>query len=337
MDRLKGRVVVVTGGSAGLGRAIVRAFAARGANVGVVARESRRLHDTERELELLGVRALAVPVDVADGEALDAAAERIEAAIGPIDVWVNNAMTTVFSRFDEMSPAEFRRVTEVTYLGFVNGTMAALRRMRRRNRGTIVQVGSALAYRSIPLQSAYCGAKHAIRGFTNSLRSELIHDRSAIRLTMVHMPGLNTPQFDWCENHLPREAQPVGVVLQPEVGARAVVWSALHRRRELDVGWTVLKTIVGNKGLPGYGDRLAARKAYEPQMAPEPKVVERRRNLYEPVELPVAARGRFDRARSWSPELWLSTHRRSLLVALFAAGGLFMALRRRRVSASWSS
>lgn len=315
MNELGDKVVVVTGGTAGLGRAIARAFADRGARVAVLARGEERLRDTERDLERRGARALGISVDVADADAVDGAATQIETELGPIEVWVNNAMTTVFSRFDDITPAEFRRVTEVTYLGFVNGTMAALRRMRARDRGTIVQVGSALAYRSIPLQSAYCGAKHAIRGFTNSLRTELIHDGSSIHLTLVNMPGLNTPQFDWCRSHLPRKAQPVGDVFQPEVGAEAVVWSAIHRRRELDVSWTSLRTIVGNKMFPRLGDRLAAREAYDPQMAEELEPPERASNLYAPVASPVAAHGRFRGALASSPELWASTHRGPLLIA----------------------
>lgn len=320
MASLGNKVVVVTGGSAGLGRAVARAFADHGARVAVLARNQERLSETEGDLRRRGARVVAVSVDVADADAVDRAAERVERELGPIEVWVNNAMTTVFSRFDDITAAEFKRVTEVTYLGFVNGTMSALRRMRTRDRGTIIQVGSALAYRSIPLQSAYCGAKHAIRGFTNSLRTELIHDGSAIHLTLVNMPGLNTPQFDWCASHLPRKARPVGDVFQPEVGAQAVVWSALHRRRELDVSWTSLRTIVGNKLFPSLGDRLAAREAYEPQMANEPENPSKPGNLFAPVTKRVAAHGRFPEALARSPELWFSTHRGPLLAAALGLG-----------------
>ena len=223
------KVVVITGGSAGLGRATAVAFAKRGAHVAILARDPARLRDAGTEIEQYGGRVLALPVDVADAEAVHEAADEVEEKLGLIDIWVNNAMTTVFAPLGEIEPAEFKRTTEVTYLGSVYGTMAALKRMRRRDRGVIVQVGSALAYRSIPLQSAYCGAKHAVHGFTDSLRCELIHERSHIHITMVQMPALNTPQFDWCLNRMPRRSQPVPPIFQPEVGAEAIVWAATHR------------------------------------------------------------------------------------------------------------
>jgi NAD(P)-dependent dehydrogenase (short-subunit alcohol dehydrogenase family) len=307
---LADRVAVITGGSAGLGRATARAFAQRGAHVAILARDLERLKEAARELEQYGARVLALPVDVSDADALEEAAETIEAELGAIEIWVNNAMTTIFAPIEEIAPAEFKRVTEVTYLGYVYGTMAALRRMRRRDRGVIVQVGSALAYRSIPLQSAYCGAKFAIRGFTDSLRAELIHERCAVRLTMVQMPALNTPQFDWCLSRMPRQAQPVPPIFQPEVGAEAIVWAATHRRRELYVGGPSLTAIIGNKLFPALGDRKAARTAWSGQMTTEAVHGARAGNLFLPVPGKFASHGRFDRrARSRSVELWLTKHR----------------------------
>ncbi len=314
---LRDKVVVITGASAGVGRATMRAFAAEGARVGLIARGKARLEAARSEAVELGAPAVAVSADVADAEAVEAAAERFENELGPIDVWVNNAMTTVFSRFDAMTPEEFRRVTEVTYLGTVYGTLAALRRMRLRDRGVIVQVGSALAYRGIPLQSAYCGAKHGARGFTDSVRAELLHDESAIHITMVHLPAMNTPQFEWCESRMPRRAQPVPPIFQPEVAADAVVWAARHRRRELYVGWPSVKTIFGNKLAPSIADRVAAREGWDGQMTDEPEPEVRAGNLFVPVPGNFGAHGRFDeRAKPSSVQLWLSTHRRHLALAL---------------------
>src|SRR5437763_6998879 len=252
MNEPKPQVVVVTGAGAGLGRAIVQAFARRGASIGLIARGRERLEDAKHDVERLGGRALILPTDVADAEAVERAAATAEAELGPIDVWVNNAMTTVFSPVREMTADDYKRVTDVTYLGFVYGTLAALKRMQPRDRGTIVQIGSALAYRSIPLQSAYCAAKHAMVGFTDSLRAELIHDQSQVRLTVVHMPALNTPQFSWCRSRMPRKPQPVPPIFQPEVGARAVYWAAHHHRRELLVGWPTVQAVWGQKFLPGW-------------------------------------------------------------------------------------
>lgn len=328
---LRDRTVVITGGSAGLGRATAIAFAKRGARVAILARDTARLSEAEHEIAQYGGRTMALTVDVADADAVEAAAELIEAELGEIEVWVNSAMTTVFAPIEEISPAEFKRVTEVTYLGFVYGTMAALKRMRRRGRGTIVQVGSALAYRSIPLQSAYCGAKHAIRGFTDSLRSELIHERSRIHLTMVQMPALNTPQFDWCLSRMPRRSQPVPPIFQPEVGAEAIVWSATHRRRELYVGYPALKAIVGTQLFPGLGDLLAARQAWSGQMTKEPQPADSAANLFKPVRGEQATHGRFDnRSRAFSAELWLATHRSWLLTASLAMAGAVLAMGRRK-------
>src|SRR5690348_4220960 len=263
-------VVVVTGASAGLGRAIVRAFARRGADVGLIARGIDGLEGARREVEGEGGRALVLQTDVADASAVEAAAERAERELGPIDVWVNNAMVSVFSPVSELLPGEVERVTDVTYLGVVYGTLAALKRMRPRNRGSIVQVGSALAYRGIPLQAAYCGAKHAIQGFTESLRCELLHEDSRIHVAMVQLPAMNTPQFDWVKSRLPRKPQPVPPIYEPEVAAEAVVWAAARRRRELSVGLPTAVAIWGNKFASGLLDRYLARTGFDSQQTDEP-------------------------------------------------------------------
>jgi NAD(P)-dependent dehydrogenase (short-subunit alcohol dehydrogenase family) len=321
---LKNQVVVITGASAGVGRATARAFAREGAKIALLARDPERLEATRREVEAAGCASCAISVDVADAAAVERAAEQIEAELGPIEIWVNNAMTTVFGRFEDLTDEEFKRVTEVTYLGTVYGTRAALKRMRPRDRGVIVQVGSALAYRGIPLQSAYCGAKHAARGFTDSIRTELMHEQSRIHITMVHLPAVNTPQFDWCVNRMPRRAQPVPPIFEPELAAEAVVWAARHRRRELYVGWPALKTIVGNKALPAVGDAMAADDAWEGQMTPEAQIEHRDGNLFHPVPGAYAAHGRFDgQAKRRSIQLWTTFHRTPLLVgaSLLAAAG----------------
>jgi NAD(P)-dependent dehydrogenase (short-subunit alcohol dehydrogenase family) len=285
--------MVVTGGSAGVGRAVARRCAERGADVAILARDSERLHATAKELEAAGVRALAVPTDVAEFDQVEAAADRVHTELGPIDVWINNAMTSVFAPFAEIGPEEFARVTEVTYLGVVHGTMSALRRMRPRGTGVIVQVGSALAYRAIPLQSAYCGAKHAVRGFTDSIRTELIQDRSRIRVVQVHLPAVNTPQFDWVLSRLPKRPQPVPAIYQPEVAARAIVWAAEHPRREVWVGATTAATILANRLAPGLLDRYLGRTGYRSQQTDEPVDPAAPANLWEPVPADVDARGRF--------------------------------------------
>ncbi|MEZ4423624.1 MAG: SDR family oxidoreductase [Gemmatimonadota bacterium] len=332
MDGSSGRtpVAVVTGGTAGVGRATVRALAARGYDVGVLARGVEGLAGTAREIEAAGQRGCTVPTDVADADAVEAAATQIEEELGPVDVWVNNAMTTVFAPLVEISAAEYERATRVTYLGTVWGTMAALRRMRPRDRGTIVQVGSALAYRSIPLQAPYCGAKHAIRGFTDSLRSELIHEGSQIHLTMVQLPALNTPQFDWCKAKLPRSPQPVPPIFEPEVAADAIVFAAEHRRRELFVGLPTWKSVLGQKVIPGVLDSYLAHAAWEGQQTDQPLDEERPSNLFEPVAGDHGAHGRFDaRARGWSPALE-ATERRRWLTGAAVLGGLgWLALRAR--------
>ncbi|MDQ6798929.1 MAG: SDR family oxidoreductase [Actinomycetota bacterium] len=322
----KGSVVVVTGGSAGVGRAAAVAFARTGADVALLARGAERLDAARREIEALGVRCLAVAVDVADAEAVDRAAGEIETTLGPIDVWVNNAMTSVFGPVHQLTAEEVRRITEVSYLGSVNGILAALARMRPRDSGSIVQVGSALAYRAIPLQAGYCGAKFAIRGFVDSLRCELRHESSKIALTTVHLPALNTPQFEWVRTRLPRHPQPVPPIYQPEVAARAIVWAASHRRRELWVGAPTIATIAATKLAPGLLDRYLARTAFDAQQTDEPVEHDRVDNLYEPAPGHQGAHGEFDdEAHGRSLVLEASLHRR-LLVGIGSVSGLGGAL-----------
>jgi short-subunit dehydrogenase len=324
----KSEVVVVTGASGGVGRAVAHAFAKRGAHVGLLARGERGLSVCARECEEFGGQALAVPTDVADHEQVEAAARAVEERFGEIDIWVNDAMSTVFARFAETEPDEFKRATEVTYLGAVYGTMVALERMLARNRGTIVQVGSALAYRAIPLQAAYCGAKFAIRGFTDSIRVELRADGSRVHITMVQLPGVNTTQFNWCRSKLPRHPMPVPPIYQPEVPAEAVYWAAHHRRREVWCGSSAVQAILGNRLAPSLADWYLARTAIDGQQVDDmPVGPDRPDNLYEPVEDKAATHGIFDeQAKTRSPQLWASTHRRSLLagatltIAATAAG-----------------
>jgi len=299
---VKNEVVVITGASAGLGRAAAREFGAHGAKVGLIARGIDGLEAAKREIESAGGRAMVLPLDVADANAVENAATSVEREFGPIDIWVNNAMSSVFSPVREMKAEEYKRVTEVTYLGAVYGTLAALRRMLPRDRGTIVQVGSALVYRSIPLQSAYCAAKHAIAGFTDSLRCELIHDKSNVRVSMVQMPALNTPQFGWVKSRLKYKAQPVPPVFQPEVGAKAIYWLAHHSRREVYVGWPTVEAILGNKLAPGWLDRYLGKTGFDSQQTSEPEDPNRPDNLWKPVEGDHGAHGRFDgqaHERSW--------------------------------------
>ena len=323
----EGKVVVVTGASAGVGRAIVRAFAAQGAHIGLIARGRDGLEAARREVEAAGGRALVLPLDVSDAGAVDRAAEEVEQKLGPIDIWVNDAMVSVFAPIVQTTPEEFRRVTEVTYLGYVHGTLAALERMRLRDRGTIIQIGSALAYRAIPLQAAYCAAKHAIKGFTESLRSELLHDESNIHVTAVHLPAINTPQFSWSRSKLPREPQPVPPIFQPEMVADAVLFAARHRRREIWLAWPAVKAITGERVVPGYIDKYLAEHGYDGQQTDTPVRPDRRDNLYEPLPGDHGAHGRFDaRAKRTSAEWWLSKHRSALLAAAFGTIGTTMAL-----------
>ncbi len=304
-------VVVITGASAGAGRAMVREFARHGAWIGLIARGTEGLEGAQREVEAAGGRALVLPLDVADAAAMAAAADRVERELGPIDIWVNNAMTSVFAPIKETTAEEFRRVTEVTYLGYVNGTLAALKHMLPRDRGAIVHVGSALAYRSIPLQAAYCGAKFAIRGFTDSIRSELLHDNSNVRITMVQLPGVNTTQFDWCRSKLPNHPMPVPPIYQPEIPAEAVYWAAHHHRREVWVGYSTLLAILGNKVASSLADRYLAKTAFAGQQVKDmPVSANRPNNLFEPVPGQAATHGIFDeQAKTRSPQLWASTHR----------------------------
>jgi len=312
-------VVVVTGASAGVGRATAVAFASRGAAVALLARGDEGLQGARAEVEAAGGTALVIPLDVADAERVEAAAERIEAELGPINIWVNSAMVTVLSPVAQMTADEYRRVTEVTYLGTVHGTCAALRRMRARNRGCIVQVGSALAYRSIPLQSAYCAAKAAIRGFTDSLRSELMHDGCDVHLTMVQLSAFNTPQFDWARTRMPCRAQPLPPVFQPEVAACGIVWAAYQRRREICVGFPAMKTIFGNMLLPGYADKVLSKKGYSGQQGDEPQPPGQPDNLFQPLHKDMGSHGRFDSmAKDHSWQLRLSMHRRELCWGLLA-------------------
>jgi len=316
------RIVLITGASAGVGRATARAFARRGAALGLVARGRAGLEAAKHEVESLGGRAVVVTADVADAGQVETAAAQIEDRLGPIDVWVNNAMASVFSPIREMTPDEFRRVTEVTYLGVVYGTLAALRRMLPRNRGSIVQVGSALAYRGIPLQAAYCGAKHAIQGFCDSLRAELLHDGSAVRVTMVQLPAMNTPQFDWVRSRLHRRAQPVPPIYQPEVAANAIVFASEHNRREIHVGLSTEAAIVGNKIAPGVGDWYLARNGYRSQQTDEPEDPNRPDNLWHPVDADrdFGAHGRFGAlAQAHSRQAWLTEHRFAAAAACILA------------------
>jgi NAD(P)-dependent dehydrogenase (short-subunit alcohol dehydrogenase family) len=333
------KVAVVTGGSAGVGRAVVVEFAKRGWDVAVLARGRAGIDGAVRDVESHGQRGLGIEVDVADFAAVDAAADQIESELGPISAWINNAMLSVFSPISEMKPEEYQRVTNVTYLGVVHGTMAALRRMRSRDSGTIVQVGSALAYRSIPLQSAYCGAKHAIVGFTDSLRCELVHDASNVRVCVVHLPAVNTPQFDWVRNRLPHRGQPVPPIFQPEIPARAIVYAAEHPRRELLVGYTTYMAIWGQKFIPGLLDVYLGKSGYTAQQTTVPEPPDTPDNLHQPRDEAVdhGAHGRFDdRATETAPIVELTLHRDAVATAAAAVAGVtvvavgaLVALRRR--------
>jgi NAD(P)-dependent dehydrogenase (short-subunit alcohol dehydrogenase family) len=310
--------VVITGASAGVGRATAIAFARRGAQIGLLARGQAGLERAKRDVKTAGGKALVLPTDVSDPAQVEAAAQQVELRFGPIDIWINNAMVSVFSPVKEMTPEEFKRVTEVTYLGYVYGTLTALKRMLPRDRGVIIQVGSALAYRGIPLQAAYCAAKHAVQGFHDSLRSELLHDGSEVRVTMVQLPALNTPQFSWVKSRLPHKAQPVPPIFQPEVAAAAIVYAADHNRRELYVGWPTVKTILGDKLASGVLDHYLAKTGYQAQQTGEPADPNQPNNLWSPLDDAGdhGAHGVFDRrARAWSAQLWANTHRDWLTLA----------------------
>jgi short-subunit dehydrogenase len=328
MDELKKpEVVVITGASAGVGRATVRAFAKRGAHIGLIARGRDGLVAAQSEVESAGGRAIVLPLDVANSEQVEIAAEEVEQRLGPIDIWVNNAMVSVFSPIKEMTAEEFKRVTDVTYLGYVYGTLSALRRMLERDRGIIVQVGSALSYRGIPCQAAYCAAKHAIQGFFDSLRSELIHDNSNVRVTMVHLPAMNTPQFSWVKSRLPRKPQPVPPIFQPEIAAEAIVWASHNDRREVYVGWPTVKAIIGDKIAPGLLDHYLARMGYESQQHNGPVDADRPYNLWEPLAGDWGAHGEFDsRAKSFSLQSWANMNRGWMTVAGLGIAGLVAGL-----------
>jgi NAD(P)-dependent dehydrogenase (short-subunit alcohol dehydrogenase family) len=330
------RVVVVTGASGGIGRATARLFAARGDTVALLARGIRGLDGARRDIESMGGTAASYVVDTADAAAVDKVADRVEEELGEIDVWVNVAFTSVFARFVDIEPEEFERVTQVTYLGFVNGTRSALRRMLPRDRGTIVQVGSTLAYRGIPLQSAYCGAKHATQGFHESLRTELLHESSHVRVTMVQMPAVNTPQFSWVLSRLPRRAQPVPPIYQPELAARAVVYAADHpRRREYWVGGTTAATLVVNAVAPGLLDRYLVRTGVKAQQTEQPKGPDQPANLWEPADgdrgHDFGAHGDFDkRSHARSPQVWASQHHGTLAAVGVALGAAVLVRAARR-------
>lgn len=314
---IRRRVAVVTGASAGVGRATAIEFGRNGWRVALLARGVDGLQGAREEVERAGGEAMIVVTDVADHAQVEAAAERIEKDWGPIDVWVNDAMATIFCEFSSINPEDYRRATEVTYLGTVWGTMAALKRMKQRNEGTIVQIGSALAYRSIPLQAPYCGAKAAIRGFTDSIRSELIHHKSSVHITMVQLSAFNTPQFDWGRTCMKFKPKPLGKIFQPEVAARGIYWAATHRRRELMVGFPALEAILGTRVVPGFLDRMLAHQAFDGQQSDEPIGPDRRDNLYEPVPGDHGTHGRFDaKAVSGSWELWLAIHRWKIVAAI---------------------
>jgi NAD(P)-dependent dehydrogenase (short-subunit alcohol dehydrogenase family) len=330
------RTVVVTGASGGVGRATARAFAAQGARVALLARGETGLDGAAEDVRRAGGTALPIPVDTADADAVFAAADRIEQELGPIDVWVNVAFSSVFARFDEIKPDEFRRATEVSYLGYVYGTMAALKHMRARDRGAIVQVGSALAYRGIPLQTAYCGAKHAIQGFHEALRCELLHEKSGVHVTMVQLPAVNTPQFSWLLTRLPRHAQPVPPIYQPEMVARAITYAADHpRRREYWVGSTTAATLLANAVAPGVLDRYLARTGFRSQQTGERRDPDAPQNLWEPADdrdgHDFGAHGEFDdRAHGTDPQVWASQHHGAIAAAVSGVAALGLLLRRRR-------
>lgn len=328
---LQGKTIVITGASAGVGRATARAAAAQGASIALLARGTEALEATRKEVESAGGQALPIQTDVADHDAVESAAETVERELGPIDVWVNNAMVSVFAPFRDVSAEDFRRVTEVTYLGYVYGTQAALKRMLPRDRGKIIQVGSALAYRGIPLQSAYCGAKHAIQGFNESLRTELLHDKSNVKLTMIQLPAINTPQFHWVKTTLKKHPQPVPPIWQPEVAAEAILWATEHDRREINLCWTSSATVWANKFIPGLLDHYLARTGFKGQQADFPIEPNRADNLWAPVQGDFGAHGEFDSlSRGYSPHWWMNKNRGWVAAGAAAIGGALALLANKR-------
>lgn len=330
-----GKVVVVTGSSAGLGRAIAHGFAKRGARIGLIARNPEALEAAKQECEALGGQAIVLPLDVSDAEAVDAAASKVEEAFGPIDIWVNDAMVSVFSPVKEMEASDYKRVSDVLYLGFVHGTLSALKRMLPRDKGTIIQIGSALSYRSIPLQSAYCACKHAINGFTDSLRCELYHDNSKVQVTAVQMPAMNTTQFDWVKNRMPDDTQPVPPIFEPELAAKVVVEAGMvaHPRREYWVGSPTVAAIIGQKFIPGILDYYLGKTSYKSQQIQgEPKDPNAPNNLYDYVPGKHSARGKFaDRSTRTSAEVFVTLNRHWFFLggamALAAFGGALLGKR----------
>jgi len=312
-----GKVVVVTGSSAGLGKAIALGFAQEGAHIALMSRNQQRLEKVKIEIESLGVKALVCPLDVADASMVEKEAQRIEDTLGPIDIWINNAMVSVLSPTKAMAPEEFKRVTEVNYLGTVYGTLSALKRMQKRNQGVILQIGSVLSYRGIPLQAAYCASKHAIQGFLDSLRAELLHDGSKIQVSMIQMPALNTPQFDWIKSRMPKKPQPVPPIFQPEVGVQAVLWAAGHECRELNVGFHSSLFIFGNKFFPGFGDWYLSKNGYKSQQTQDIEDPQRPDNLWHSVDGDFGTHGRFDKqAKDKSRYFWIQTHLKPRIVVL---------------------
>ena len=320
--RIEGKTVVVTGASGGVGRAIVRLLGHKQCRVGLLARGSDALEAAAREVEQFGGRAMAIPTDVADASAIEAAAEAVDREFGGIDVWINNAMVSMYAPFWEISPEEYQHITEVTYLGQVYGTMAALKRMRARDRGTIVQVGSALAKRSIPLQSAYCGAKHAIAGFTESIRAELIHQKSNVYITIVHLPGVNTTQFEWTKNRMPHKPRPTGPMFQPEVAAGGIMFAAEHPwRKKFIIGFPTWQAVVGEKFIPGALDHYLAHAAWEGSQLPAPADPDHADNFWRPLPGDHGSHGPFDdQAESYSGQLWATEHRAGIMAAVAGIG-----------------
>jgi short-subunit dehydrogenase len=325
------KVVVITGASAGVGRATAREFARDGADVALIARGTDGLEEAKKEVEEYGRKAIVFSIDIADAKAVENAAEETEKQLGPIDVWVNNAMNSVFSPVKDMEPEEYKRVTEVTYLGQVYGALAALKRMSPRNKGSIVFVGSALAYRGIPLQSAYCGAKHAIQGFYDSLRTELMHDKSEIKTCMIQLPAMNTTQFGFVKSRLPNKPRPMGLIFQPEIAAKAIVYASKHNRREILVGSPTIKAIFGNKLAPWYADSVLAKKGFNGQMTDEPDDPDRQNNLWDPIPGDHGAHGPFgDKSLKFSLQTWGTTHPGLVNLFISVLAGLFAFLYTRK-------